>query len=85
MNNKIAKNIQNNIKENSIILFKEKQIRRTWHNKQWWFSVSDICSALTESVDGKAYWRKLKQRLKDEGSQVVTNCHELKLISTDGK
>ena len=85
MNNKIAKNIQNNIKENSIILFKEKQIRRTWHNKQWWFSVSDICSALTESVDGKAYWRKLKQRLKDEGSQVVTNCHELKLTSSDGK
>ena len=85
MNNKIAKNIQNNIKENSIILFKEKQIRRIWHNKQWWFSVSDICSALTESVDGKAYWRKLKQRLKDEGSQVVTNCHELKLTSSDGK
>lgn len=85
MNNKIAKNIQNNIKENSIILFKEKQIRRTWHNKQWWFSVSDICSALTDSVDGKAYWRKLKQRLKGEGSQVVTNCHELKLTSSDGK
>ena len=85
MNNKIAKNIKNNIKENSIILFKEKQIRRTWHNKQWWFSVSDICFALTDSIDAKAYWRKLKQRLKDEGSQIVTNCHELKLISSDGK
>jgi len=85
MNNKTLKNTQNNIKENSIILFKEKQIRRTWHNKQWWFSVSDICFALTDSIDAKAYWRKLKQRLKDEGSQVVTNCHELKLISSDGK
>lgn len=55
MNNKIGKNIDNKIKENSIILFKEKQIRRTWHNNQWWFSVSDICFALTDSVDGKAY------------------------------
>ena len=85
MTNKAVKNIENNIKENSIILFKEKQIRRTWHNKQWWFSVSDICFALTDSIDAKAYWRKLKQRLKDEGSQIVTNCHELKLISSDGK
>ena len=85
MTNKAVKNIENNIKENSIILFKEKQIRRIWHNKQWWFSVSDVCSVLADSINGKAYWRKLKQRLKNEGSEIVTNCHELKLISSDGK
>ncbi len=72
-------------KENSIILFKEKQIRRTWHNEEWCFSVVDVCGALTESADAGAYWRKLKQRLKEEGSEVVTNCHELKLEAFDGK
>lgn len=71
--------------ENSIVIFKEKQIRRTWHSSEWWFSVVDICGALTESSDAGAYWRKLKQRLKEEGSEVVTNCHELKLEASDGK
>ena len=69
----------NMIQENTIILFKEQAIRRIWHEEQWWFSVVDICSALTDSPDGGAYWRKLKQRLKTEGNQSVTNCHELKL------
>ncbi len=72
-------------KESSIILFKEKQIRRTWHNQEWWFSVVDVCGALTESADAGAYWRKLKQRLKEEGNEPVTNCHELKLEALDGK
>lgn len=72
-------------KENSIVIFKEKQIRRTWHNSEWWFSVVDVCGALSESSDAGAYWRKLKQRLKEEGSEVVTNCHELKLEAPDGK
>jgi len=72
-------------KKSSIILFKEKQIRRTWHNEEWWFSVVDVCGALTQSIDAGAYWRKLKQRLKEEGSEVVTNCHELKLEAFDGK
>lgn len=71
--------------ENSIVIFKEKQIRRTWHNSEWWFSVADVCRALTKSADSGAYWRKLKQRLKEEGSEVVTNCHELKLEAPDGK
>ena len=71
--------------EKSIVIFKEKQIRRTWHNSQWWFSVVDVCGALTESADAGAYWRKLKQRLKEEGSEVVTNCHELKLEAPDKK
>jgi len=72
-------------KETAIILFKEKTIRRSWHNEEWWFSVVDICSALTESTDAGAYWRKLKQRLIQEGSEPVTNCHGLKLTAPDGK
>ncbi len=72
-------------KENAIVLFKEKEIRRTWHESEWWFSVVDICAALTDSIDGGAYWRKLKQRTKAESNQSVTNCHELKLQASDGK
>lgn len=74
-----------NTQENSIIIFKEKQIRRTWHNEEGWFGVVDVCDALTESVGSGAYWRKLKQRLKEEGSEIVTNCHDLKLEASDGK
>jgi prophage antirepressor-like protein len=70
---------------NAIILFKEQKIRRTWHNEEWWFSVVDIVGALTDSPDAGAYWRKLKQRLKAEESEVVTFCHELKLRAPDGK
>ncbi|MCE3014144.1 MAG: Bro-N domain-containing protein [Proteobacteria bacterium] len=71
--------------ENKILAFENKFIRRTWHNGEWWFSVVDIVSALTDSKDAGAYWRKLKQRLIEEGSQVVTFCHGLKLEATDGK
>ncbi|MFH1798166.1 MAG: Bro-N domain-containing protein, partial [Candidatus Omnitrophota bacterium] len=66
-------------------VFKGKQIRRAIHNDEWWFSVVDVCGALTGSPDSGAYWRKLKQRLKKEGSEVVTNCHGLKLTAPDGK
>jgi hypothetical protein len=52
---------------------------------EWWFSVVDICAVLTDSQDPGAYWRKLKQRLKEEGSEVVTFCHDLKLEASDGK
>ncbi|MBU0475563.1 MAG: Bro-N domain-containing protein [Bacteroidetes bacterium] len=68
-----------------IAIFNGKGIRRTIHNDEWWFSVVDICAVLVESADGGAYWRKLKQRLKKEGSEVVTICHGLKLIAPDGK
>jgi len=68
-----------------IAVFKGKKIRKTLHNSEWWFSVVDVCEALTDSVDPGAYWRKLKQRLKEEGSEVVTFCHGLKLPATDGK
>lgn len=73
------------ISENSIAVFQEKIIRRTWHNEEWWFSVADVCGVLTDSADAGAYWRKLKQRLAAEGSEVVTNCHGLKLEAPDGK
>jgi prophage antirepressor-like protein len=68
-----------------IAVFKGKEIRKIIHNDEWWFSVIDICAVLTESVDSGAYWRKLKQRLKEEGSEVVTFCHGLKLTAPDGK
>jgi DNA-damage-inducible protein D len=71
--------------ETGIAVFRGKEIRKTIHNDQWWFSVVDVCAILTESADPGAYWRKLKQRLKQEGSEAVTFCHGLKLIAPDGK
>jgi len=70
---------------NKIAIFKGRTVRRIIYKNEWWFSVVDVCRALTESPDGGAYWRKLKQRLKEEGSKVVTFCHELKLEAIDGK
>ncbi len=74
-------------KDNSIKLFDEKTIRTQWDEEQekWYFSIVDVCEVLTESVDPTAYWRKLKQRLKAEGNETVTNCHGLKMIAPDGK
>lgn len=69
----------------SLVVFKKQSIRRTLHNHEWWFSVVDVVDALIESPDAGAYWRKLKQRLKADGSEVVTFCHELKLEAADGK
>jgi hypothetical protein len=66
-------------------IFRGRKIRKTIDNNEWWFSVVDVVEVLTESVDAGAYWRKLKERLKDEGSEVVTNCHGLKLPAPDGK
>ena len=62
-------------------------VRKVWDakNEEWYFSVVDVCQVLTESADGRKYWNKLKQRLKEEGNQTVTNCHQLKLLSADGK
>ncbi|HOD41219.1 MAG TPA: Bro-N domain-containing protein [Candidatus Wallbacteria bacterium] len=71
--------------EKHLAVFKGQKIRKTLHNNEWWFSIVDVCAVLTESIDPGAYWRKLKQRLNDEGSEVVTNCHGLKLIAPDGK
>jgi len=71
--------------ETNIAVFKGKEIRKTIHNNEWWFSIVDVCAVLTESADAGAYWRKLKQRLREEGSEVVTLCHGLKLLAPDGK
>lgn len=74
-----------NNENQAIVVFGTKEIRRIWHHEEWWFSVVDVCGTLAESRDSGAYWRKLKQRLKVEGSEVVTNCHGLKLEAADGK
>lgn len=75
--------------QNKIKLFENKKIRYVWNDDEedWYFSVVDVCYVLSESesIDAGAYWRKLKQRLKKEGSEVVTKCHELKLPASDGK
>lgn len=71
--------------ETKIAVFRGKEIRKAIYQDEWWFSVVDVCGALTDSPDAGAYWRKLKQRLKQEGSEVVTFCHGLKLPAPDGK
>lgn len=72
---------------NAIKLFEEKKVRTVWDDKdeKWYFSIVDVVAVLTDSVDATAYWRKLKQRLKAEGNETVTNCHGLKMLAADGK
>ena len=71
----------------NIKIFEDTKIRTSWNEDEedWYFSVVDVIEALTESVDPTAYWRKLKQRLKAEGNETVTNCHALKMTAKDGK
>lgn len=76
--------------QNNLKLFENKKIRYVWNaeEEEWYFSVVDIVEVLTESKDyltARKYWNKLKQRLKAEGSELVTFCHQLKLLSSDGK
>jgi len=68
-------------------LFNGVQVRHIWDEEaeKWWWSVIDIVAILTESIDPTAYWRKLKQRLLEEGNETVTNCHGLKMTAPDGK
>ena len=75
------------VKKNAIKLFGDDMIRTVWDNEKekWYFSIVDVVAVLTESADPPAYWRKLKQRLKAEGNETVTNCHGLKMRATDGK
>ena len=75
------------VKKQAIQLFEEKKVRTVWDDEQekWFFSIVDVCEVLTDSKDPQAYWRKLKQRLKDEGNETVTNCHALKMKAADGK
>lgn len=68
--------------------FFDDKVRKVWHKQkeEWYFSIVDMCQVLTDSADGRKYWNKLKQRLKKEGNESVTNCHQLKMKSPrDGK
>jgi len=69
----------------ALVVFQGKRIRRKWFNDEWWFSVVDIVGVLAESEDTRNYWKVLKHRLKEEGSEVVTRCNQLKLPAADGK
>ncbi|HEV8084648.1 MAG TPA: Bro-N domain-containing protein [Chitinophagaceae bacterium] len=71
----------------NIKLFEDKKIRSQWDADQeiWYFSITDVVGILTESINQLAYWRKLKERLKKEGNETVTNCHALKMEAADGK
>ncbi len=71
--------------ETHIAIFNGKKIRRKLVNDKWFFSVVDVVGVLTESEDPRKYWNKLSQRLREEGSEVVTFCHQLKLKAGDGK
>jgi len=79
--------MESNREKTQIRLFEEKKVRTLWNEteEEWYFSVVDVIAILTESKDAQAYWRKLKQRLKEEGNQTVTNCHGLKMPAVDGK
>lgn len=74
-------------KHNEIKLFESSKVRTVWDEEQekWYVSIIDVVGILTESKDANAYWRKLKQRLKQEGNETVTNCHGLKMEAPDGK
>ena len=71
----------------AIQLFEERKVRTVWDDEAetWYFAIVDVVAILTESADAAAYWRKLKQRLKAEGNETVTNCHGLKMLAADGK
>ena len=79
--------MDNELKNNDeLVLFENQKIRRTEYEGEWYYSIVDIIEILTNSKDPSAYWRKLKQRLTEEESECVTNCHDLKLTSKkDGK
>ena len=76
--------------ENKIKLFESKKIRTAWNEEEeeWYFSVVDVVEVLTDSADyqtARKYWNKLRQRLSEEGSELVTICHRLKMLAADGK
>ena len=74
-------------KKQAIQLFEERKVRTVWddEHEKWYFSIVDVVAVLTESTNPQAYWRKLKQRLTEEGKQTVTNCHAFKMKAADGK
>ncbi len=79
--------IKDNNQQESLQLFEDQPVRTAWdeEHEEWYFSIVDVVGVLTESKDPTTYWRKLKQRLKEEGNETVTNCHGLKMKAADGK
>ena len=75
------------VKKQTIKLFEEKKVRTVWDDEQekWYFCVVDVVEVLTDSANPQTYWRVLKNRLKKEGNETVTNCNALKLRAADGK
>ena len=71
----------------NLVLFEQKEVRRLWNeaDEKWYFAIVDVVGVLTDSVNAGAYWRKLKERLKKEGNETVTDCHAFKLTAADGK
>ena len=84
---KVTLNTKFMTKKQALQLFEQKKVRTIWDEEQekWYFAIVDVVAILTESVDPQSYWRKLKQRLKEEGNQTVTDCHAFKLQAADGK
>jgi len=81
---------RNMTKKQALQLFEQRKVRTVWDDEQekWYFSIVDVCEVLTDSKDAltaRKYWNKLKQRLKEEGNETVTNCHQFKLRAADGK
>jgi len=72
------------MEQKALVVFEGKNVRRIWHNEQWYFSVVDVVGILSESADSRNYWKVLKHRLIEEGSEVVTNCNQLKLPALIG-
>lgn len=75
-------------KDQALVVFESQKIRRDWYQEEWWFSVVDVVAVLTAQstpLKARKYWNKLAQRLREEGSELVTNCHQLKLKAPDGK
>lgn len=77
-------------KRDALQLFEERKVRTVWdtNTEEWYFSVVDVVAVLTDSIDhqtARKYWNKLKQRLKEEGNETVTNCHQFKMRAADGK
>ena len=72
---------------NTIKLFEAKKVRTIWDDKEekWYFSIVDVVAVLTDSPNPRKYWSVLKTRLKKEGSELTTNCSQLKMQSIDGK
>ena len=72
-------------KENALVVFQDKKIRRTWVNDEWYFSIIDVVGVLSESSNPRRYWSDLKIKLKEEGFELYEIIVQLKLKSSDGK